>query len=169
MGPSLERHTKKSQMNVPHVTPINRLLIPKIKRQHCAVFFLYFTLIQHLLCIFVYMLLVKSHCPLGAYERSFSSHFLKYWCLSKFGFSTIEQNDKYTIAVFKAIFHSCFSSPTIPLNWRRPPVGVFLCYKASEQKVDSHSALQTNIRWGVIRPDRCKYFNSLKIQKVDIF
>lgn len=31
-------------------------------------------------------------------------------------FSTIEQNDKYTIAVLKAIFHSCFAFPVIPLN-----------------------------------------------------
>jgi len=31
-------------------------------------------------------------------------------------FSTIEQNDKHTIAVLKAIFHSCFAFSVIPLN-----------------------------------------------------
>lgn len=31
-------------------------------------------------------------------------------------FSSIEQNDKHTIAVLKAIFHSCLASSLIPLN-----------------------------------------------------
>jgi len=31
-------------------------------------------------------------------------------------FSTIEQNDKHTIAVLKEIFHSCFAFSVIPLN-----------------------------------------------------
>lgn len=40
------------------------------------------------------------------------------------GFSSTEQNDKPTIAILRAIFHSCFSFPVILLNWRHIACGV---------------------------------------------
>lgn len=40
-------------------------------------------------------------------------------------FSSTEQNDKHTIAILRAIFHSCFSFSVILLNWRHIACGVY--------------------------------------------
>jgi hypothetical protein len=39
--------------------------------------------------------------------------------------SSTEQNDKHTIAILRAIFHSCFSLSVILLNWRYIACGVY--------------------------------------------